>query len=285
MHFFYLDETGCNGADLNPAQEPIFVLGGISVKDQGWVATTEAMEGVVNAYFGAAGPPAGFELHAHQLLSPNGEGPFAGHDRPRREALAFALLDLLHTRSHQVHLVAIDKVRLAAEADGTEHAEFDARVPYLLGFDYMVTAINHHVKERLGHTARGITIIDEKEMFEERIAAITRYRRSGVAKAHRVKWLVEFSYSIDSRKHPMIQLTDLVIYCAKKFLELDAGYRDGWPAPAKLLFARLFDRVWDRTPQRTLVPQGGKHAVAVNDLLGRVTRKPRHGWKNHHGIA
>lgn len=285
MHFFYLDETGCNGADLNPGQEPVFVLGGVSVKDQGWVATTEAMEAIVLDYFGAGGVPADFELHAHQLLSPNGDGPFAGHDRPRRESLAFALLDLLRTRSHQVHLVAIDKAKLAAEAKGDEHAEFDARVPYLLGFDYMVTAINHHVKERLGHTARGITIIDEKEMFEDHIARITRYRRSGVAKTHRVKWLVEFSYSIDSRKHPMIQLTDLVIYCAKKFLELDAGYRDGWPPAAKTLYARLFDRVWDRTQQKTIVPQGGKHAAAVNGLLGRVTLRPRRAWRNHHAIA
>ena len=31
----YLDETGCNGADLNTGQEAIFVLGGVSVKNQG----------------------------------------------------------------------------------------------------------------------------------------------------------------------------------------------------------------------------------------------------------
>ena len=31
MHFFYLDETGCNGADLNVVQEPIFVLGPVDI--------------------------------------------------------------------------------------------------------------------------------------------------------------------------------------------------------------------------------------------------------------
>jgi len=29
MHFFYVDETGCTGADLNNAEQPIFVIGGI----------------------------------------------------------------------------------------------------------------------------------------------------------------------------------------------------------------------------------------------------------------
>ena len=41
MHFFYMDETGCTGADLNNPEQPVFVLGGISVRDEGWRATTE----------------------------------------------------------------------------------------------------------------------------------------------------------------------------------------------------------------------------------------------------
>lgn len=151
MHFFYLDETGCNGADLNPDQEPIFVLGGIAVKDQGWVTTTEAMQEIIVAYFGPDPVPDGFELHAHELLSPNGAGIFAEHDRARRNQLAFDLLDLLHTRSHQVHFIAIDKNLLNAEGTGDEHHIFDARTPYLLGFDYITTLINKHVKDRLGH--------------------------------------------------------------------------------------------------------------------------------------
>lgn len=44
MHFFYLDEAGCTGADIAPGQQPIFVLGGISVRDEGWVRTTGDFE-------------------------------------------------------------------------------------------------------------------------------------------------------------------------------------------------------------------------------------------------
>jgi hypothetical protein len=284
MHFFYLDETGCNGADLNPGQEPIFVLGGVSVKDQGWVATTEAIETVVRNYFAPDPVPTGFELHAHELLSPNGEGSFAGHGRERRNQLAFDMLDLIRTRSHHVHFIALDKNLMALEATGAEHVVFDARVPYLLGFDYMTILINHHVKERLGHTARGIIILDEKEMFQDQIARITRFRRFEIPKTRRIKWLVEFSYPIDSEKHPMIQLTDLAIYCIKKFLEMDRGYRDAWPQAAKDFFARCFDKAYTRVPQRPIVQQVGQHANGVNGLLGKVVVRPRHGWKAHYGI-
>jgi hypothetical protein len=284
MHFFYLDETGCNGADLNAGQEPIFVIGGVSVKDQGWVATTEAIETTVRNYFNPDPIPAGFELHAHELLSPNGDGPFAGHDRLRRNQLALDMLDLIRTRSHQVHFVALDKNSMATEATGAEHVMFDTRIPYLLGFDYMTTLINHYVKKRLGHTARGIVILDEKEMFEDQIARITRYRRFEIAKTRRIKWLVEFSYSIDSKKHPIIQLTDIAIYSIKKFLEMDRGYRPAWPQPAKHFYAQCFDKIYARVPQKPIVLQDGKHANGVNDLLRRVVVTPRRGWKAHYGV-
>lgn len=284
MHFFYLDETGCNGTDLNADQEPVFVLGGVSVKDQGWVASTEGIETIVRDYFAPDPIPAAFELHAHELLSPNGEGPFAGHDRGRRNQLAFDMLDLIRTRSHHVHFVALDKNLMAAEATGAEHGVFDARIPYLLGFDYMTTLINHHVKERLGHTARGIIILDEKKMFDDQVARITRYRRFEVAKTRRIKWLVEFSYPIDSEKHPMIQLTDLAIYCIKKFLEMDRGYRDAWPQAAKDFYAQCFDKVYARVLQKPMVQQVGQHANGVNNLLGRVTVRPRNRWKRFYGI-
>lgn len=284
MHFFYLDETGCNGADLNSAQEPIFVLGGVSVKDQGWVATTESIETVIRNYFAPDPIPAGFELHAHELLSPNGEGPFADHERERRNQLTFDMLEVIRARLHQVHFIALDKNLMALDATGDEHVNFDASVPYLLGFDYMTTLINHHVKERLGHTARGIIILDEKEMFQDQIARLTRYRRFEIAKTRRIKWLVEFSYPIDSEKHPVIQLSDLAIYCIKKFLEMDRGYRDAWPQGAKDFFAQCFDRIYARVPQKPIVQQLGQHAAGVNDLLGKVAVRPRHGWKAYYGL-
>lgn len=284
MHFFYLDETGCNGADLNAGQEPIFVLGGVSVKDQGWVATTEAFEAIIENYFNPDPVPVNFELHAHELLSPKGEGPFFGHDRAKRSQLAFDLLNLIHDRSHQVHFVALDKNLMAVEATGAEHQVYDARIPYLLGFDYITTLINYHVKERLGHTARGIIILDEKEMFDDELAKIIRYRRFDVAKTRRIKWLVEFSYSIDSEKHPMIQLTDLSIYCIKKFLEMDRGYRDAWPQAAKDFYAQCFVMIYDRVPQKPILDQPGRHAIGVNALLGRVTVRPRRGWKKFYRV-
>jgi hypothetical protein len=284
MHFFYLDEAGCSGADLNPGQQPIFVLGGISVRDEGWTRTTEAFEVIISEYFAPDPIPHGFELHSNDLLSPNGSGVFAGHDRDRRSQLALDLLGLIAARSHHAHIVALDKVRLDAAADGTEHASFDCRVPYLLAFDYLTTAINEHVKVRLGRSARGVIIIDEKEQFEGEVAAMTRFRRFEVVRAQRVKHVVEFSYSIDSRKHPMIQLSDLIVFCVKKFMEIDQGHRDNYPDEAKQFFARCYDLIHPRLIRTNVLDQGGRHAVRVNPVVRGAAVFPRRAWRGHYGL-
>jgi hypothetical protein len=56
MHFFYLDETGDTGTDLENAEQPIFVLGGVTVSDKGWRKTTDAVQNVISEFFNGVGP-------------------------------------------------------------------------------------------------------------------------------------------------------------------------------------------------------------------------------------
>ena len=111
MHFFYLDESGDTGANLADPNQPIFVIGGISVRDEGWNTTQEYLAQIVSDYFGG-NIPNSFELHSKELLSPNGDGPFAGHEMQPRCELALRLLGLLTERAHGVHYLAIDKQSL-----------------------------------------------------------------------------------------------------------------------------------------------------------------------------
>ena len=98
MHFYYMDEAGCTGNDLSNAEQPIFVLGGISVRDEGWNETQKSLASIIDEYFGNS-VPENFELHAEQLLSPDGDGPFSGHDRVRRNSLAKSILGCNRSRA------------------------------------------------------------------------------------------------------------------------------------------------------------------------------------------
>ena len=128
-------------------------------------------------------------------------------------------------------------------------------------------------------------ILDEKEQFDTDIRHLTRFRRFEVPRLRRLKWLVEFSYSIDSRRHPMVQLSDLVIYSVKKFFEMDCGYRPNWPNDARLFYARAFDKVYDRTIRKRFIAQEGRHADGINQVLEGCLVMPSQRWKQTYGVA
>src|SRR5262249_489236 len=78
-------------------------------------------------------------------------------------------------------------------------------------------------------------IIDEKEMYQRDIEKLTRYRRYEVPKVRRLNRIVEFSYPVDSEHHPLVQLSDLIIYLTRKFLEYENGYREASARSPQLL--------------------------------------------------
>lgn len=282
MHFYYLDETGCTGSDLANLEQPIFVLGGVSVRDEGWNETQQQLANILNEYFDGS-PPAAFELHSEQLLSPNGDGPFFGHPRTKRNKLAKDTLYLLSDRKHSVHYYAIDKKKLAS-ASCTVTVCYNLKVPYLVAYDYLITQINWFVKNSLGTSARGMLIIDAKEQFRKDIEMITNNRRFDEPLSHRVKWIVEFSYPVDSSKNPMVQLSDLVVFCTKKFLEIEGGYRTGYPQEAKQFYAECYALINDRISRKQLVKREGRNISGLNSFLDEIQARPASRWKSKYGL-
>jgi hypothetical protein len=277
MHFFYLDESGDTGSNLLDAEQPIFVLGGVSVADKKWNHTKETLDRVISDYF-AGSVPIDFELHACELLSPSGEGPFAGHDIARRLGLVRSLLTLIEELGHSVHYFAIEKSK-ANSATCAYPTQFDAKNPYLPAFDYLVTLINWHVKEALGQSARGMLVLDEKPEHHESIEGIIHNRRFSGPAAHRVKWIVEFSYPVDSQKNPMIQLSDLVALCIRRFLEVELGYKPSMPDVAKNFYAECYARLSSRTKAKKLVERKGKGLDQLTNYLEAIRAQPALQWR------
>lgn len=282
MHFFYLDESGDSGANLNDQQQPIFVLGGLSVADKKWNNTKERLDAIIGAYFNG-NIPAGFEVHSHELLSPIGDGFFDGHPINDRLALVKSLLGLIEELGHQVHSFAVEKSCLE-QSQCQYQAAFNTKHPYLLSFDYLITYMNWHVKENLGQSARGMIVLDEKEEHHESVEAIIQNRRFEVPNNQKVKWIVEFSYPIDSRKNPMIQLSDLVVFCIRKFLEIEKGYKPNTPDVVKNFYAECYNLIDKRVKSKNIIERAGRNLNHLNDHLSRSQCKPRTQWRRAYGI-
>ncbi len=288
MHFFYLDESGDTGMNLNDPNQPIFVLGGISVRDKGWNKTQELFTSKIENFFqrelSGFKVPRDFELHADELLSPKGEGVFSNIELEKRCQLVLELLNILHERSHSAHYLAIDKQKLKNAPLLNMELPYDSKCPYLLAFDFMINYINWFVKEKLGQSARAMIILDRKENYHEDIERIMRVRRYSGPKIYRLKRIVEFSYPIDSKKNPMIQFSDLVIYCVRKFIELEHGYRDNWPEEAKNFYAKCYSIIHDRVAKLTMVPRQEKGMEQLNAFFNNVKIGPRKKWRQNYII-
>ena len=283
MHFFYIDESGDTGRNLGDKDQPIFVLAGLSVADKKWNNTKESLDGVLHRYFAGAVPEQ-FELHSTELLSPKGEGPFQDHAIEKRLDLVRQLLALMDDLGHHAHFFAIEKSKMMKSKCGFE-APYDTKIPYLLAFDYLITYINWHVKENLGQSARGMLVLDEKPEHHGSIEAIIHHRRFGVPAAQKVKWIVEFSYPVDSRKNPMIQLSDLVSLCVRRFLEIELGYKNGVPEVVKQFYGECFNSIVNRVKSKSIIGRKGRNLDKLTAYLEMVQAKPALQWRRAYALG
>ena len=251
VHFLYIDEAGSTGADLTPTQQPVFVMAAVVVSDEKWRKTTQAVTSTLEDYFSAE-LPTGFELHACDLLSPNGDGPFAGHDRDARNELAQSLLSLVGERGHYVFHVPIYKRRLASVSAPTHDWGFSWHHPWQFAFSLQVTMFEDCLRSAAtGATSTGLAIVDHEDGAVDFVRAHTALRQSEKG-WRQLKKVVEIGYSAASHANPMIQLTDLVAFTLKKYYELQTANSASWPPEAKKFFEDCRNLIWARTKYKTL---------------------------------
>lgn len=282
MHFFYTDESGDTGKNLTDPNQPVFVMGGISVRDKGWNTTQKSLVKLYEDFFDGDIPEA-FELHANQLLSLEGAGPFEGYKLEDRLQLARDLFDLIAEHKHNTHFVAFHKPDVKKVKCGLA-LDYNPSMPYLLGFDYLITYVNWYTKEKLGTSARALMVLDDKQEHRQKIIDILHARRFGGVAAHRVKWIVDVTYSVDSKRNPMVQLSDLVIFCVRRFLEIENGYREDWPDEAKQFYAENYLFIESRLAKKGIVERKEPKLARINEYIKEVRCVPKTRWKQRYGL-
>lgn len=280
MHFYYIDETGCNGRDLTQAEQPIFVSGGIILRDEGWNKTHIDYQAIISNYF-VGQIPANFEFHTQDLFSPNGTGHFINHTRERRNKLINDLLDLITVRKHHYYYFAIDKLSLLNYDTNQvrDRTYLDLKTPYLIAYDYLITSYEKYTKEKLGRSARALVIIDEKDSLIDEIESVTHYRRFSGPVNKKIKWIAEFSYPVDSKKNTMIQLSDLLLFLTRKYLEIENGYRNEYSAELKNIFRDFYKKIDSRLIFKKTQIETGRNSEYYNTFIGTVSSKPSTRWK------
>ena len=248
MHFFYLDEAGDTGTNLS--EQPLFVLGGFSVSDEKWRTLEDAYKKKLSDFLGDHYTN-DFELHSEKMR--NRQEVWRDYTYEQLNQLTLDLIDLVISNGHKIHFFAIDKQKMSTIPYVDYPYDFN---PYFLAYEYILNYANAYISKKLGSSARGIFIIDEKgnvhgqNLYYDTIRKITDKCRYEVPKSNRLKRIVEFTYPIDSRKNSMIQLSDLIVYCIKKHFEYKYNLILA-NETAKSFYAKCFEKIkqgiWRKT--------------------------------------
>jgi hypothetical protein len=245
VHFLYVDEAGSTGANLADPQQPVFVMASVIVSDEKWRTTNELVREKLQSYFGAPLSP-GFELHACELLSPDGDGPFAGDDRQKRSQLALDLLAVIGQRGHYVFHVPVYKSTLASTAEPDKDWGFGWLHPWEFAFAFQVTMFEEFLRSTsTGASSTGLVIVDHEDACVDFVREHTANRQSDTGWKE-LKKVVEIGYSAASHANSLIQLTDLVAFTLKKYYELDTPNGASWPPAAKDFFSECKSVMWPR---------------------------------------
>lgn len=251
MHLCYVDEAGSTGKNLEDRQQPVFVMAGLLVSDEKWRKTESEIRRIVKSAFDG-NVPSEFELHACELLAPDGEGPFAGWARDRRNALALDLLSLVDERRHQVLMQAVNKGQMATAVPPDQDLGVDWKEPWEVSFAAVLTMAEEFLRSsRTGRSSTGMVVIDHEPNYLDVVRRQSRERRLS-AGWKQVRKVMEIGYSAVSHANPMIQLTDLVAFSMKKWTESQMDFGAGWPPEAKDVFRCCRDLVWERVEFKML---------------------------------
>jgi hypothetical protein len=95
---------------------------------------------------------------------------------------------------------------------------------------------------------------------------------------------VEFSYPVDSKKNPMIQLSDLVVLCIRRFLEIELGYKPGTPEIVKNFYAECFHNLGKRVKSKSIIERKGKNLDKLTAYLEAIQAKPAVQWRKNYDL-
>ena len=251
MHLCYVDESGSTGRDLGNGEQPVFTMAGVLVSDEKWRKSDRAVVELLGKAIG--GPvPEGFELHACDLLSPDGQGPFEGWERQKRNELALAILDLLPERRHQVLLQQVHKPRMAGATIPKREYGVEWQYPWDVCLAAMFTLFEEYLRSgRTGRSSTGMMIIDHEQSYLALVRERSKERRRAGG-WRQLRKVMEIGYSAMSHANPMIQLADLVAFTMRKWGESKAGYGSSWPPEAHQFFQECHDRIWPRVEFKML---------------------------------
>lgn len=91
---------------------------------------------------------------------------------------------------------------------------------------------------------------------------------------------MEFSYAVDSEKNTMIQITDLLLFVTRKYLEIENRYKDTSSTDVRNIFREFYRKVNDRLIYKRVQTETGRNSEYYNNFIHDICSLPTARWNS-----
>ena len=218
MELIYLDDSGSTGTNLDDKEQPLFVLGGVVIKDDKWHQINHKIDEIKKA-FGIAEQ----ELHIMEIM--NRKGVFKNWDYAQRKELITDCLKVVKDFKIDVVFFKVFKQNYKLYFESRTSAALQKMVkipPYIIAYYYILLIFDEYLNKKDDY---GIVIADEQDKTTQIAKDELKVLRVIDVPDIKIKNIVETSFFTSSKDSNLLQLADIVAYTIKRFLEI--FYKNG----------------------------------------------------------
>ena len=224
MHLIYFDENKYS------KENPFFTIGGILVPETKVLELDNTLTQIQSNFFGSSSLVAENEFHGNEMF--HGKGPFKGRKLPERIEVFDYLATFLVSNEIPIRLVRIDVER---HREKYVYPEPEYRLGLMLFLERCCDYLDE-VDDL------GIAFGDyERDEVARSVVDFSEYKTSGKTPMYfgrPLDRLVDTVYFTRSHHSRFLQLADVVVYMAGRYLPLS-------DAPEKWHDARVFE-IWEK---------------------------------------
>jgi hypothetical protein len=210
MRILYADESGNTGTDLDNVQQPIFVLGALSIKDTKWHETNNYFnEKKIEIYNNFKN----IEIHTNEIFSPPHKSIFHIKNWKDNFQILDNIVDLIMELDIDFKFVAIDKKKLKANLHLSNNGKID---PYIFSFSMLY---NFTAQELELANEKGIIFLDEIIEIPEVLNKIYPSLSANNTT------IIEQALFLKSKDTNFIQIADVFSFYICQYLNIDREYK------------------------------------------------------------
>lgn len=217
MKLIYIDDSGNTGKKLDDELQPLFLLGGFIVDEDNWRQVDKAFLDIKVRY-----GIENIEVHAIDIMNGKKDTPFRDWDYPKKLDFFGEILEIVRTFQLTVIYFSVKKANFKAYFQSKFGKDFEQQFnisPYLLAFSYMLQISDSYL---ISQKSNGILILDEQDEWKKPASQTFTILRTLVEEPElKIERLIDRSFFVESQESNMVQLSDIIAYTIKRYLEVE----------------------------------------------------------------